>query len=332
MKRRVVVVGAGVGGLTAAVRLAQQDFEVHVFEARVTSGGLASRQSVSGFDFEAGPYILLDRAGLEWAFAEIGLSLAEQIPLQRVAQVYEVTCADGPTVRIHDSLDETAAGLELHWPGSGDAYRRFVQQALSVYHRLQPLQRVSKMTLRELLRSGVWREIPFLLSSLESVLRRTGLPEQVLNTIGIWTHVAGQARTMAPSPLALIPALIHHAGAWYPTNGIGTIPEKLTDAALRAGVHIHFETRVTAIRSDSKVVSGIDIAGTEFIPADAVIADAHGVGTYLELLQGRRPSIRRRARKKLEKLPLQSPGVCAYMAVQGHIPTTYLRFRLPPAN
>ena len=68
MKKDIVVIGAGMGGLTAALRLAREGFHVQVLEARLEAGGLASGNVYEGFSFDAGPYILLDRPGLEWAW------------------------------------------------------------------------------------------------------------------------------------------------------------------------------------------------------------------------------------------------------------------------
>ena len=72
MNRRVIVVGAGMGGLTAALRLARRDCHVRVLEAGERAGGLATGLERDGFRFDGGPYLLLDRPGLEWAFDQVG--------------------------------------------------------------------------------------------------------------------------------------------------------------------------------------------------------------------------------------------------------------------
>ena len=87
---RVVVVGAGMGGLTASLRLAARGHEVCVLEARAEAGGLAASMSVGGFRFDAGPYVLLDRPGLEWSFRAAGLQLDAEVALRRLDEVYEV--------------------------------------------------------------------------------------------------------------------------------------------------------------------------------------------------------------------------------------------------
>src|SRR5437016_688712 len=138
MSRDIVVIGAGMGGLTAAFRLARQGFRVRVIEARETPGGLASGFVQDGFAFDAGPYILLDRPGLEWAFQAVGLELEAHIMLRRIESAYDVTGTDGATCRFLADLEETAAGFERVWKGSGEQYRRFIAATGATYRRLEP--------------------------------------------------------------------------------------------------------------------------------------------------------------------------------------------------
>ena len=132
MKKSVVVIGAGMGGLTAALRLAREGFGVQLLEARAEAGGLASGNVYEGFSFDAGPYILLDRPGLEWAFSSVGLKLAEHIELRAIDHVYSVASPGRPTVNIYSSDAETARELEQTWPGSGELYLRFVRKTGSI--------------------------------------------------------------------------------------------------------------------------------------------------------------------------------------------------------
>ncbi len=324
MSRNVVIVGAGMGGLAAAVRLARAGYRVRVLEARPTPGGLAAGFELDGLLFDAGPYILLDRPGLEWAFGLLGVDLVGEADLRPVPDVYEVDTPDGVHVRFHADLEETAARFEKLWPGSGSRYVDYVRRVACIYERLQPLQRRSRPGLFDLLRTGGWRHIPFLFRPLAKVLAGTGLPLHVLDALSIWTHVAGQRPEEAPSPLAFVPALIHTAGAAYPAGGMGAIPRALAAAAQNAGAQIDFNTKVAAIRCAAGRVVGVRTDGGEEVAADAVLSDA-GIGTYLALLD-QTPT---RARQSLRELPLQSPGVCAYLAVRGEPRPPYLRFRLP---
>jgi phytoene dehydrogenase-like protein len=327
---RVIVIGAGMGGLTAALRLAQAGIEVQVLEARDQAGGLASGFSQDGFAFDGGPYILLDRPGLDWAFRALDLDLEEHLTLRKIEDVYEVSSgvsADEPPVRFLADLEATAAGFERRWPGSGAAYTRFVKHVAGIHERLRPMLHISRPGIGALVRAGGLRAAPFLLRSLHSVLESAGLPRPVRDAIAIWTHVAGQDAARAPSPMAFVPALIHSVGSYYPVGGIARIPAVLAGRAAAAGIEIRHGTKVRAVRCEGDRVTGVETVSGEVLAADAVLSDAAGVGTYVELV-GATPQ---RFKRQLEALPLQSPGVSAYLAVRsrGKIEPPYLRFRLP---
>jgi phytoene dehydrogenase-like protein len=324
MKRQVIIIGAGMGGLSAALRLAQCGFRVCVMEARQSAGGLASGFEKDGFRFDAGPYILLDRNGLEWAFDELGLDLASTVALRKIEDVYEVA-SESASVRFHSDLEETAAGFERQWAGSGKRYKDFVESTLAVYERLRPLLHVSHPGLTDLIRCGALASAPFVLRSLKSVLERTGLPRPVIDALSIWTHIAGQQADEAPSVMAMVPALIHKVGAYYPTDGIGSIPAALARAAQSSGVEFRYGCKIKSIRCNRGRVTGVETCEGEFIASDAIVSNHSGAGTYLELMD----ATPRRASERLKKLPLQSPGVIAYLAIKGRIRPPYLRFRLP---
>lgn len=325
---KVLIIGAGMGGLTAALRLARAGLIVRVLEARSSPGGLAAGVQIEGLPFDGGPYILLDRPGLEWAFRAAGLELADHVSLRRIDDIYEVRTPDGVRVRFRASLDATAADFERQWPGSGERYIRYANTVVGIYHRLEPLQRVSRPGLWGLIRSGGWRHLPFLLRSLHGVLARSGLPQPVCDALAIWTHVAGQRVEQAPSPLALVPALFHGVGAFYAVGGIGRIPRALAEAAVAEGVVFDYGVKVTAIRRHQGRAAVVQTDRGDTLNADAVLSNAAGIATYVNLLDATPPPLR----THLERLPLQSPGVAAYLAVKGTITPPYLRFYLPGGN
>jgi phytoene dehydrogenase-like protein len=324
VNKSVVVIGAGMGGLTAALRLAREGFHVQLLEARAEAGGLASGNVYEGFSFDAGPYILLDRPGLEWAFASVGLKLNEHVEMRAIEHVYSVASPGRPTVNIHSNDAATASEMERTWPGSGELYLQFVRRTGAIEASLRPLLYGSAPGPMALLGGGRWRHAGFLLRSLQSVLRESRLPQPVVDALSIWTHVAGQRPEEAPSPLAFVPALVHSVGCFYPKEGIRAIPAVLAKAAVASGVEFKYGTKAKRICTEDGRVTGVESAKGERFAADAVVSDC-GIATYLELLDQKEGE----SRERCEKLPLQSPGVCAYLAVKGKMEPPYLRFLLP---
>src|SRR5207245_10599308 len=177
-----------------------------------------------------------------------------------------------------------AADFATRVPGSRLRYATVVATAGRVYRRLEPLLHHSRPRPVDLLRTGAWRHLRFLLGSLGAVLARTGLPPPLVDAIAIWTHVARQRIDEAPSPMAFVPALIHGAGAFYPTGGIAAVPLVLARAAEAASVELRHGARVRHIRVRDGRATGAELESGELVAADAVVSDHNAVDPYIELV------------------------------------------------
>jgi phytoene dehydrogenase-like protein len=321
---RVVVIGAGVGGLAASVRLARAGCDVTLVEATSSVGGLARAVDIDGQRADGGPYILLDRPGLEWAFARLELAI-DDLALTRIERVYRVEAAGAPDVHIDADLDATASALDRDFPGAGRRYRIFVDDMARVHRALAPLL-VREHSRLALLSTGAVRHAATLLRSLGSVLRRSGLPEPVVRALGIWTAVAGQELDEAPMPMALVPALIHTAGCYLPAGGVAAVVDALATAATRSGVRILTDRRVERIEVDGGRATGVRL-GDDLLAADAVVSGAAGASTLLELVD---PAPRLAAR--VRALPLQSPGLALFGVADPPRTGPYLTFRRTPEH
>lgn len=319
-----IVIGAGMGGLAAAIALAKQGRAVTVIEARDRVGGLAGGVALGRRQYDGGPYILLDRPGLEWALEELGID-SSSLTFLPVTECWRVRRPDGPAVSIYSDRDHTAACLDKTFPGSAAAYLEFVEHMKQVYDSLVPLQR-GKPGPWPLIKHGALRHAPFLLQSLGRHLSRTGLPAPVVDALGIWTHIAGQPLAHAPAPLAFVPAIVHSRGAWTIEGGIHKIPELMAAHARSLGVEFRMGERVTRIVRNARTILGVEVDG-ERLPATSVVSGSAAIGTYVELLDP--PDERLSA--TLKTLPLQSPGVAAYLEVQD-ASAPFLEFYLPPGE
>ena len=175
------------GGLTASIRLAQLGYAVTVFEARSSAGGLASSFEAGSLRFDAGPYVLLDRPGLDWAFQRLGLDLRSENPLIRIEELYDVRFGgrrEGSDLR-GPSSDRGSDGEEL--ARQCEALPRIRRGA-----RKSPSQRAPTSIRRHtrLAFACSHRRRPtgfrFLCVGCASALRRSGLASEIVDALSIW--------------------------------------------------------------------------------------------------------------------------------------------------
>jgi phytoene dehydrogenase-like protein len=325
--RSVIVVGAGVGGLACATFLAKRGFDVTIVEAAPFAGGLAASFDVDGLRFDGGPYILLDKPGLGWAFNALGADLERDLDLVPVSDVYEVRVEGAPPVRIKADLEATAAGIEASFPGSATKYRAFIDEMKRAHSRLAPMLTHDEPGAWAALTTGAFRALPALLRPLSAILERSGLPAPVREALAIWTHIAGQTPAEAPAPLAFVAALIHTEGCYVPRGGVGAVASFLHRITLEAGVRIRFGTKVERILTEDGRTVGVRLASGEELRSAIVVSNASGVGTLLDLVPGESG-----LDDYVRELPLQSPGVAAYLALERAPEPPYLRFWLTPED
>jgi phytoene dehydrogenase-like protein len=326
-KGSVVIIGGGVSGLSAATVLAKRNIAVTVLEARDSVGGLASERVCDAFSFDTGPYILLDLPGLKWAFQEMNIPLESRLELLSLDPVFSVSVDGEDPLQFFRSLEQTASALQQRWPGSGGKYEQFVRRVSRVYADISPLRFYERPRPLDVVSHGGPRAVFFLLSSLAQILRQSGLPASVQRALGIWTYIAGQRLSTAPSPLAFVPALFHEVGAYYPRGGVSQVVAAIRDEAIASGVTIRTSAKVFRIGVEGARVKEVILEDQEVLKTQTIIAAINACAVYQHILDWHPP---KRFQRFLDTLPMQSPGVMAYLAgkrVDG-VKSPYLSFTL----
>ena len=285
--KRVAIVGAGMGGLAAAIRLRVEGFEVEVFEKNGQLGGRIGRLREDGFTFDTGPTLLLMTDVYRDLFAAAGRILREELDLIPLDPNYRVHFGDGDSVRVSSSLPALIPELERLEPGVTPRFYQFMRDACYKY-RLGRGEFVE----RDFDRAGDFfgpRNLRLLLKTkaINNYYRsvsRYFKTEKLRQVFSFQTMYLGLSPYHAPAVYALLPYTeLAEDGLWYPRGGMYELIEATSRLARDLGVRIHPDSPVEEITVEGNGARGVRVNGEE-IRADAVLANADLPYVYRSLL------------------------------------------------
>ncbi|HET8682708.1 MAG TPA: phytoene desaturase family protein [Micromonosporaceae bacterium] len=284
---RVVVVGAGLGGLACALHLAGAGREVTVVEREPRPGGRAGRLAVGGYQFDTGPTVLTMPSLIAEALAAVGEELPDWLELTRLDPAYRAHFPDGSTLDVITEPERMAAEVARACGArEADGYRRFVAYA----RRLWQLERDDFIdrnldTPRDLLTANLLRLLlAGAFGRLAPRINRFFADPRTRRVFSFQAMYAGLAPHQALAVYAVIAYLDSVAGVYHPRGGIHAVPRALAAAAEKHGVRIHYDTEVTAVETAGGRATGVRTATGERIPADVVVLNPDLPTAYRDLL------------------------------------------------
>jgi len=287
-RERIVIIGAGMGGLAAALSLAARGEEVLVLERAAAPGGKMRRLDVAGHMIDGGPTVLTMRWVFEQIFAGAGTSLAEHVTLEPLSVLARHGWSETERLDLYADLQASADAIG-DFSGSDEAKRflAFSAEARRIYETLEKpfirSQRPNPFTLATANGLGgmmrMARINPF--ETMWKGLGRHFRDARLRQLFGRYATYCGSSPFLAPATLMLV-AHVEQAGVWTVKGGMHELALALAALARRKGADIRYGQQVTEIVTHGARVSAVRTAEAE-IPCDAVIvnADASAVGSGL---------------------------------------------------
>ncbi len=274
---RVVVVGAGVGGLVSALELAAQGVEVTVVEQADAPGGKMRQVSSGGRPMDAGPTVFTMRWVFEELFAAIGERLQDHLTLQPLAVLARHAWGAGEHFDLHADLERTVAAIaSFSSPAEGERYRQFAQRAADICRTLEaPFLRAPRPGPLDLVRRAGWRGLPGLLrispfATLWGELAKTFRDPRLAQLFARYATYCGSSPYLAPATLMLV-AHVEREGVWSVQGGMHRVAQCLAALAQRRGAEFRWGSAVSEVLVQGGRVSGVQLARGERIAADAVV-------------------------------------------------------------
>jgi phytoene desaturase len=284
---RDVVVGAGLAGLSAALRLAGAGREVTVVEREAVPGGRAGLIEDAGFRFDTGPTVLTMPDLIRDAFASVGEDLEDWLDLMPVEPLYRAFYPDGSQLDVHSDVDAMAEEIaRVISPDEAAGYRRYVDFVSELYRYEMrdfidrnidsPLDLVSESFAR-LVAIGGFRK-------LTPKVRQYLNDPRTERLFSFQAMYAGLSPQDALAIYAVIAYMDSVAGVYFPKGGMHALPRAMAAAAEKHGVTFRYSTEVTRVETEGRRAVAVHTADGERIPADAVVLNPDLPVAYRELL------------------------------------------------
>lgn len=306
---RIAVIGAGVGGMCAAIHLARIGHDVTIYEKNAVVGGKLAHEVIDNFHFDTGPSLLT----LPDTFTSLGID----IQLTRLSHPFRYSFVDGSTFDVFDDRTSTRDAFETFSEGGGGEWRNMYEHGKRVWDIAERSFFAGSMfPLIGLLRRlrnplDVMRIDPVL--SLAQRGEKLFSDPRLRQWFNRYATYSGSSPWRAPATLSCIPYIEQRFGSWYITGGLSTLAKSLASAAESAGAHIVVNAEVETIHAVNRQVHALTV-NAERVKVDAVIANADAEHLYNDLFPDRH------RRMQVQKAGESSSGFSLLLGLAGTTP------------
>ncbi len=312
-----LVIGAGLGGIAAAGRLARSGYNVTVLEKNARPGGRCDQIVRDGHRFDTGPTLFLMPEVFAETYAALGERMEDHLDLRRIDPTYRIRFDDGLQLSLTGDLNALQSQVEAIEPGSFPALLRYLDEGYLHYHT--SLERFVGRNFYHLLDYFSLQNLP-LLFKLKALVKhydnigRYFTDPHLKAAFTFQNMYLGLSPFDAPATYSLLQYTELAGGVWFPMGGLYQVVEDLVSIAEGLGVRFLYNTPVRAIQVAGRRATGVTLPDGAFLPADLVIANADLPYVYQNLLPDAGPAA------KVDRLRYTSSAVMFYWGIDREVP------------
>lgn len=275
MSRRVLILGAGPGGLAAAMLLARAGAEVTVLEKQPRVGGRTSLLEGDGYRFDLGPTFFLYPRILQEIFQEVGRDLFREVPMTRLDPQYRLIFGAGGRLDATPDLERMAAEIAKLSPADAPQFRRFMAYNRRKLEKFAPCLQTPFPGWTSLLSTRLMAVLPYLKpwKSLHAELAETFRDPRLQLAFTFQSKYLGMSPFQCPSLFSILSFLEYEHGIWHPEGGCNAVTRGMARVARELGADIRLNTPVEEILFDGRRAVGVRTPEGEH-RADAVVLNA----------------------------------------------------------
>jgi len=316
MSKRVIIVGAGPGGLATAMLLAKAGAEVTVLEKQPRVGGRTSAIEGDGYRFDLGPTFFLYPQILQEIFQSVGRDLFQEVPMTRLDPQYRLTFGAGGELNATSDIERMVVEIAKLSPEDAPQFRKFMAYNRVKLEKFAPCLQVPFPGWSSLLSLRLLAVLPFLKpwKSLHAELAGYFKDPRLQLAFTFQSKYLGMSPFQCPSLFSILSFLEYEHGIWHPTGGCNALTRGMARVAEELGVKIKLGTAVEEIRFEGRRAVGVRTASGEF-GADAIVVNADFANAMSKLVPNR---LRRRwSDAKLAKKDYSCSTFMLYLGVEG---------------
>lgn len=285
MKRKIIIIGSGFGGLGAAIRLAARGHDVEIFEKRDKPGGRAYVYDINGFKFDGGPTVITAPFMFDDIWYAAGKKREDYFQMVPVNPFYRIFDAQGSYFDYNNDTDRMLQQIAQRNPADVRGYQEYMQRTKPIFEKGflelsdKPFLKFTDMikVAPDLIKLESYKSV----YSFASQFVKDDLLRRVLS---FHTLLVGGNPFDTTSIYALIDYLQREWGVWFAVGGTGAIIQAMCRLFQELGGTIHLNTEVCEIQVQNRQVTGVRLADGSFHHADIIVSNADPAWTYRYLI------------------------------------------------
>ncbi len=275
MSRRVLIVGAGPGGLATAMLLAKAGLEVRILERQSAVGGRTSSLEGNGFRFDLGPTFFLYPEILDEIFASVGRNLRREVPMTRLDPQYRLIFGAGGELNCRSDIDRMVEEITKLAPKDAENFRRFIADNRVKLAKFKPCLQSPFLSWTNLLQYRLISVLPYLKpwKSLHSELSGYFSDPRMQLAFTFQSKYLGMSPYQCPSLFSILAFIEYEYGVFHPTGGCAALTKAMARVAGDLGVTISCDEPVEEVLFEGRRAVGARTSRGEY-RADAVVVNA----------------------------------------------------------
>ncbi len=275
MSQRIVIVGAGPGGLAAAMLLAHAGLDVIVIERQPRVGGRTSVTEGDGYRFDLGPTFFLYPQILEEIFAAVGHDLHREVPMRRLDPQYRLIFGEGGELICRSDVEAMVAEIAKISPADAPQFRQFMAYNRVKLEKFAPCLQSPFLGWTSLLQARLLAVLPYLKpwKSLHAELAGFFRDPRLQLAFTFQSKYLGMSPFQCPSLFSILSFLEYEYGIWHPIGGCNALSDAMASIAAQLGATIRLNEPVEQILFEGRRAVGVRTANGE-IRGDAVVVNA----------------------------------------------------------